>query len=144
MKYKNKKLICAFPSPYSRGLSLASQKVILDMARFSSEISFEPTSLGQRNRVFEVLRYYLTMIMAWYKADVVLTIYPYICMNLRRNYLFRKLESLLINRLNRRVRSILYVVERSVVDGTLSNEEYKRACEIEKHVFESFNVLLFQ
>lgn len=146
MKYKNKKLICVFPSPYSKGLSLASQKVILDMARFSSEISFEPTSLGQRNRVFEVLRYYLTMIMAWYKADVVLTIYPYICMNLKRNYLFRKLESLLINRLNRRARSILYIVdlpiERSIIGGAPSNEQYKRACEIERHIFDSFDVLL--
>ncbi|MEM3698085.1 MAG: hypothetical protein QXQ94_11445 [Candidatus Bathyarchaeia archaeon] len=146
MKYGSKKLICASPSPYSNGLSLASQKVILDMVRFSSDFSFEPIFLGQRNSVSGIVQYYLTMIMAWHKADVILTIYPYICMNLRRNYLFRKLESLLINRLNRHAFSILYVVdlpiERSVVDGALSDEEYRGACEIERHVFKSFDVLL--
>ncbi|MBS7620677.1 hypothetical protein KEJ32_00900 [Candidatus Bathyarchaeota archaeon] len=42
--------------------------------------------------------------------------------------------------------SILYVVdlpiERSMIKQELSNEEYKRACEIEEQVFKSFEVLL--
>lgn len=147
MKYRKGRLICAVPSPYSKGLSLASQKVICDTVKFSSEISFKPVLLGRRNKTFEVVQYYLTMLIAWSKADVILTIYPYICMNLKRNYLLRKMESLLIDQLNKHTHSILYIVDlpieqRNMIYGTMSPMEYKRACEIEKRVFNNFDVLL--
>lgn len=146
MDFSRQKRLCLFPSPYSKGLSLASQKIILDMVRFSSEISFKPILLGRRNRVLEFAKYYFRAIKSWREADVILTIYPYICINLRRNYFLRKIESMLINHLSRNMHSILYVVdlpiERSMIEHKLSDEEYKRACEIEERVFRSFRVLL--
>ncbi len=94
----------------------------------------------------ESVKYYFRTIKFWREADVILTIYPYICINLRRNYFLRKLESMLIGQLNKKTHSILYVVdlpiERSMIEHELSDEEYKKACEIEKRVFRSFDVLL--
>jgi len=141
-----KKFVCLFPSPLMKGLTSASQKAISDMVKFSSEFLFKPVFLGRRNEIKETPRYYLTMIKTWFNADVILTIYPYICINLRRNYLLRKMESVLISCLNKNVYSILYIVdlpiERAIISDGLSEEECSRACEIEKRVFDSFNILL--
>lgn len=135
-----------FPSPSSKDISLASQHIILDTIEFSSEISFKTIILGKRNTIFESLKYYFKMVRWWLKADAMITIYPYICINLRRNYLFRKLESILIRSLNQDTHSILYIVdlpiEQAEINEIQQNDVYKKACEIEACIFRSFDVLL--
>lgn len=134
------------PSPYSKGLSLASRKLISDLIRFSSEIKFNPIILGRRNKFSEVCNYYFEMIKWWCKANVILTIYPYICINLRRNYFLRKFETMLINWLNKNIRSILYIVDLPIKQVTIKEKHdsktYMRLCEIEERIFKSFNILL--
>jgi hypothetical protein len=116
------------------------------MVKFSSEFLFKPVCLGRRNEIEEAPKYYFTMIRSWHDADVILTIYPYICINLRRNYLLRKLESMLISWISKNVHSILYIIdlpiERAIISGELNDEEYNRACEIERRIFNSFDILL--
>lgn len=134
-----------FPSPSSKGISLASQHTILDAINFSSEMSFKPIILGRRNTILESFKYYFKMVRWWLKADVMITIYPYICINLRRKYLFRKLESILISLLNKGKHSILYIVDlpiEQVAINKIQGDAYKKACEIEARVFRSFDVLL--
>ncbi|MCX7999784.1 MAG: hypothetical protein N3A69_12680, partial [Leptospiraceae bacterium] len=134
-----------FPSPYSEGISLASRQTISCAIKISSEISFNPVILGRRNVVSEILSYYFKMIKWWLKANVILTIYPYICINLRRKYFLRKLESMLISWLNKTKYSILYVVDLPIEQAAVEiqqNDAYKKACEIEARIFKSFDVLL--
>ncbi|MEM1998134.1 MAG: hypothetical protein QXZ27_08860 [Candidatus Bathyarchaeia archaeon] len=138
--------IYLFPSPCLSGLSLASRKIILDVARFSSELSFRQVFLGDRRNISSILRYYFKLIREWFGADVVLAIYPYLCVNIRRRHFLKVLESILINKLSKRTYSILYIVDlpidREVILGSLKGEEYKRCCEVERRIFEGFSAIL--
>jgi len=141
-----KKFIYLSPSPYLERISLASRQVLLDGIKFSSEMHFIPVILGKRYTLAEAANYYLKMIKWWRKAEVVLTIYPYICISFKRSYLLRRLESILIKWLSKSAYSILYIVDlpadRELVRQRIDIKMYNKANKIEKCIFESFDILL--
>lgn len=86
------------------------------------------------------------MIRWWRRADVILTIYPFICISFKRNHLLKKLESMLINLLNKSTYSILYIVDlpadREFIRQRIGIKVYDKAINIERHIFEGFDILL--
>ena len=144
-----KKFIYLSPFPYLERISLASRQVLLDGIRFASQMNFIPVILGKRYTLPEVANYYLKMIKWWRKAEVVLTIYPYICISFKRSFLLRRLESMLIKWLSKSAKSaysILYIVDlpadRELIRQRIDIKMYNKANKIEKCIFESFDILL--
>jgi len=132
------------PHPLSIGLSLASRKRIFDGIKFSSELGFKKVLLGKRANIpINPIFYYLKMIGWWKKADIILTIYPNICIPIIKDNYFRAWDSKLIKRLNKSKFSMLYVKDLPIEQrNAFGNNKDKKAFESEKRILKSFDILL--
>lgn len=134
------------PALFPEETAPATRKSILSVSKFAREIGFETQIMSRTRLNGGLFQYYSRLSTSFRQADVFLAVYPVVCNPTRLNFL-RTPERYLL-RLSRRLRSrpgtILYIVdlpiEQALASGTKLGID-KEAYNVEKDVFESFDVL---